>query len=131
MVNQGYDTQDLGPMVKEALLIQHWDAKENPLINISYDRQFIKIEFHGGDQGIAERVLLDGMVVSQMSSTLETEPMDLLGVPKCLWSQHKTDVGLVKSTQPIKIKLKQVVRLPYQRQYPLTAEAILGIKPIE
>lgn len=78
MVNQGYKTQDLGPIVKEALLIQQWDSTENPLISLSHDHRLIRIEFPGGDQGMAERVLLDKMEVSQMSNTLSTESKDLL-----------------------------------------------------
>ncbi len=42
---------------------------------------------------------------------------------------HKTDVGLVKSAQPVHIKLKSGVRLPFQRQYPLKQHASNGIKP--
>lgn len=59
MVNQGYETQELGPMIQEALQVQQWKTTDNPLINLSKDDQFIRIEFPVGDQGIAERVLLD------------------------------------------------------------------------
>ena len=50
-------------------------------------------------------------------------------MPPTLWSKHKTDVGYIKSAEPIHIDVKQGARLPYQRQYPLRQHAIDGIRP--
>lgn len=100
----------------------------NPSIHTSPDRQFIRISNKTGDQGVAERVL-DDRPVAQMSVTCSSHQQEMLQVPDCLWSKHKTDVGLVKSTQPIKITVRPGAKLPYQRQYPLTAQALADIKP--
>lgn len=83
-------------------------------------------------QGVtAERVLLDHRPPAQMPVACSTAQQDLLQqVPDCLWSKHKTDVGLVKSQQRVKVILKTGARLPYQRQYPLLLHALAGIKPI-
>uniref|UniRef100_A0A674P8V3 ribonuclease H n=1 Tax=Takifugu rubripes TaxID=31033 RepID=A0A674P8V3_TAKRU len=49
-------------------------------------------------------------------------------VPPQVWSQHKTDVGFVKSAELQKFRTKPGVRLPYQRQYPLRPDTIEGIR---
>lgn len=50
-------------------------------------------------------------------------------VPECLWSQHSTDIGLVKSAQPVRVDLRPGVKPPWKDQYPLKEEAIRGIEP--
>lgn len=49
-------------------------------------------------------------------------------VPPELWSQHGTDVGLVKSANPIRIVLKPGAKLPRKLQYPSKPEVEEGIK---
>ncbi|KAM7417008.1 hypothetical protein PAMA_016903 [Pampus argenteus] len=44
-------------------------------------------------------------------------------------SQHSTDIGLVKSAQPVKVDLRPGVKPPWKNQYPLKEEAIQGIGP--
>ena len=44
-------------------------------------------------------------------------------VPECLWSKHDTDVGLVKSANPVQVELKPNRKLPRRPQYPLKPEA--------
>lgn len=44
-----------------------------------------------------------------------------------MWSQHKTDVGFVKSAEPPKFLTKPGVRLPYQRQYLHKQDTVEGI----
>ena len=78
-------------------------------------------------------LLLEVRTATQMP--LETKHENLLDqVPSRLWSQHKTDVGFVKSAQPVKIKVKTEARLPFKKkkkkQYPLQPHAIEGIRPI-
>uniref|UniRef100_A0AAR2KL21 ribonuclease H n=1 Tax=Pygocentrus nattereri TaxID=42514 RepID=A0AAR2KL21_PYGNA len=59
-----------------------------------------------------------------------TEREDLLKqVPDRLWTQHHTDVGLVKSAGEVQINVKPNVSLPFQKQYPLSAAAFEGIRP--
>ena len=48
-------------------------------------------------------------------------------VPEGLWSQHSTDIGLVKSAQPVKVELRPGARPPWRNQYPLKEEAVCGI----
>ncbi len=45
-----------------------------------------------------------------------------------LWSQHDTDVGLVKSANPVRIALRSGAKIPKKMQYPLRPEAEKGIK---
>ncbi len=40
-------------------------------------------------------------------------------VPMKLWSQHDTDVGLVKSANPIRIALRSGAKIQKKMQYPL------------
>lgn len=49
-------------------------------------------------------------------------------VPAHLWSQHDTDVGLVKSASPVQTGLKKQARLPRKPQYPVKYEAEAGIE---
>lgn len=50
-------------------------------------------------------------------------------VPEQLWSKHDTDVGLIKSAQPIEIKLKPGCRPPRIPHYQLKPEAEAGVEP--
>lgn len=49
-------------------------------------------------------------------------------VPMQLWSKHDTDVGLVKSANHIRIRVKSGMQLPRKQQYPLKREAVEGIR---
>ncbi len=49
-------------------------------------------------------------------------------VPMELWSQHDTDVGLVKSANPVRKALRSGAKIPKKMQYPLKPEAETGIK---
>ena len=48
-------------------------------------------------------------------------------LPAELWSQHDTDVGRVKSADPVKVRLKPGCMGPYRPLYPLKREAVEGI----
>ncbi len=49
-------------------------------------------------------------------------------VPMELWSQRDTDVGLVKSANPVRIAIRSGAKIPKKMQYPLKPEAEKGIK---
>ncbi len=49
-------------------------------------------------------------------------------VPMELCSQHDTDVGLVKSANPVRIAIRSGAKIPKKMQYPLKPEAEKGIK---
>nr|XP_033494259.1 uncharacterized protein LOC117264429 isoform X1 [Epinephelus lanceolatus] len=128
LVAKGYESHHLGPMVRRALQVQEWVPTKNKYIHISKDKQFIRISVKVGDEAIADKVMVDGNTPTQMAVATEHEEM-LNQVPPQLWTAHKTDVGLIKSAQPVHIKLKPHVNLPYQKQYPLKQHAIDGIRP--
>ncbi|XP_036001791.1 protein NYNRIN-like [Fundulus heteroclitus] len=52
----------------------------------------------------------------------------LKNVPEHLWSKHDTDVGLVKSAEPVSVQIKPNARFPFRQQYPLKPEAEQGIQ---
>ncbi|XP_058241498.1 uncharacterized protein LOC131350523 [Hemibagrus wyckioides] len=70
----------------------------------------------------------DKDIAPDKQSDTETEGL-LATIPSVLWTQHSTDVGLIKSAGQVLIKLKPNVRYPYQKQYPLTPQAQAGIGP--
>ncbi len=49
-------------------------------------------------------------------------------VPNELWSQHDSDVGIIKSANPVRVRLKPEACLPRKSQYPLRQDAEAGIK---
>lgn len=53
----------------------------------------------------------------------------LYQVPESLWSQHSTDIGLVKSAQPVKVDLCPGTAPPWRNQYPPKEDAVRGIEP--
>lgn len=59
----------------------------------------------------------------------EEEELLLKDIPEELWSKGPSDVGLVKSAQPVIIRSKTEYR-PCYRQYPLKPDAQEGIRPV-
>ncbi|CAI5657156.1 unnamed protein product [Oreochromis niloticus] len=129
LIAQGHESHELGPMIKQALQVPEWEPTENKLIHLSKDRQFVRISMKNSDESVATKVMLNERPVSLMPLSAEHEHL-LKQVPAQLWSITKTDVGKVKSAQPVKVKLKPEIKLPYIKQYPLKPHAIEGIKPI-
>lgn len=51
MVGQGFETKDLGPMMKEAGNVDDWEMiGRNPRVHMSGDRSFLKIRYMGIEQ---------------------------------------------------------------------------------
>ena len=46
-----------------------------------------------------------------------------------MWSKSSTDIGLVKSAQPVRVRLIAGAKPPWKRQYDLKPEAVQGIEP--
>lgn len=115
-------------MVKTAVLVLEWNPRDNKCIHRSPDKQYIRMSIKTYEEGTAEKVLVDQEEIVQMPLTAKHEAL-LSQVSQEVWSKHKTDVGLVMSAQPIHIKLKPGVCLPFQWQYPLKQHAVDGIKP--
>lgn len=125
-ISEGYESQALGPMVKAALQIQEWIPTANPCIHMSKDKEMMRISNKTVDTVMARRILVESSPIKQM---FVTNQRLLQEVPETLWSKDKMDVGLVKSARPTRITIRSGTQLPKQRQYPLTVEAIEGIKP--
>lgn len=107
-----------------------WKPCKNGCENVRFseDRQFMKLKVEIYVEGLAEKVIVSERAPTQTPLTSEQEAL-LQQVPKDIWSQHKTDVGSIKSAQPVRINLKTNIRLPFQRQYPLKQHAAEGIRP--
>lgn len=125
---KGYKPRELGPMVKAALQVPEWLQTSNRCMHVSPDKQFVRILLSTCDEGKAGKVLLANNSCKQLTLTVENEGL-LKRIPPQLWSQHKTDVGLVISAQPVRIKLKPNITLLYKKQYPLKQKTVEGIKP--
>lgn len=115
-------------MVKAARQIKEWSTTDCHQISTFPDGLFFKIAFTHADETMAERVKVPRKRVRHMVVAEEHTAL-LEQVPSQVWSQHKTDVGFVKSAEPQKFLTKPGVRLPHQRQYPLRPDTIEGINP--
>jgi len=102
-VNEGSQAQDLGPMLKEAAEKQ-WRDTENPYIFQTDDMRYLKIlcttEMVGIPQLIIEETEEDNLMSRTKELMLEMEKK----LPSNLWSTNDTDVGLVKSANPIRVQ---------------------------
>ena len=128
MVAVGKKAKDMGPMVKKALQITTWKPTQKDHVQSSASGQYLKISLRTYDEGTGIQVLLSQRSPTQAPLSEEHSVL-LLQIPQELWSQHKTDVGLVRSAQPVQIKTKQGIILPYKKQYPLKPHQIAGIEP--
>lgn len=127
-VAEGRKPQELGPMVKSAMAIDAWQSTQEINVWTSPDDQYVKIAVQMCDRVVAEKILKDRFVTKQLG--LSDKHAELLKqIPEQLWSKHKTDIGLVKSAEPVKVQLRPGVNLPHKKQYPLSQEAINGIRP--
>ncbi|XP_016102534.1 uncharacterized protein [Sinocyclocheilus grahami] len=129
-VNKDCLSKDLGPMMKRAEKSK-WEATENPLIFQIADKEYLKILCATPMIGVP-RMVINTRVEPKVKEH-QTKQTELLKdmerqVPLELWSQHDTDVGLVKSANPIKVVLKPGAKVPRKLQYPLKPEAVEGIK---
>lgn len=114
LIADKYESHDLGPMMKAAREAKEWIATDCHQVSMSPDGLFFKLKFALADEEIAERVRLPKEKVKHM--VIAEEHLTLLEqVPSHVWSQHKTDVGFVKSAEPLKFQIKPGVRLPQLR----------------
>lgn len=54
----------------------------------------------------------------------------LAQLPESLWSKDDSDIGFVKSANPVELKLKPEAVLPFYRPYPMSPEAAIGLQGI-
>ncbi len=129
-VSKNCASKDLGPMMQKAEKCK-WEATENPLIFQSSDKAYLKILCATPMLGVPRMVIntkIDPKVNEHQTKQTELLKEMEKQVPLELWSQHDTDVGLVKSANPIKIVLRSGTKMPKKMQYPLKPEAVQGIK---
>ncbi|CAI5671957.1 unnamed protein product [Oreochromis niloticus] len=78
------------------------------------------------------RDAIDG-VMERVRTQLAPKPnygkIEVAELPQSLWSAGPTDVGLIKGADPVKVKVTSNHR-PMKPQYPLSAEAKAGIRPV-
>lgn len=128
LIADGQESHDLGPMMKATLQETVWKPTQNTQVQSSSHGQYLKISRQTHDEGTGVQVLLSQRPPTQLLHS-EKHTVLLRQIPDGLWSQHKTDVGLVRSAQPIHIKVKKNVMLPYKRQYLLKPHQVAGIEP--
>lgn len=126
-VSKGCTPQELGPMLRHAES-KEWERTENEGIYQSKDKIYLKILWETEMIGQPQEVEIAVEKDIVHSKTLELLKEMETNVPDELWSKHETDVGLVKSANPVRIKTKPGVRFPRRSQYPLKKEAIVGIR---
>ena len=130
LVSEEYEQKHIGEMMVEAEEAVFEPVKENLAIWRSKDQRFIKIMISAQGQGQPQTVrMTHESICSVMMDTDSLKEEMLRQVPECLWSRHSTDIGLVKSAQPVKVELRPGVKPPWKNQYPLKEEAIRGIEP--
>ncbi|XP_035273023.1 uncharacterized protein LOC118227043 isoform X2 [Anguilla anguilla] len=132
-VNPGYQAKDLGPMVKRAEELK-FGPTENSLTWCTTDQKMIKIMVSAQMWGKPQMVRVpweEGTKREKSGENLGIEE-HLDQLPSQLWSQHDTDVGKVKSANPVEVYIKPDCKGPFKLQYPLKREAVEGVrKPIE
>ncbi|KAL6473215.1 hypothetical protein MHYP_G00194030 [Metynnis hypsauchen] len=129
-VSEEYEQKHIGQMMLEAEEAVFMPLKENHAIWISEDQRFIKLMITAQGQGQPQTVKMMHEAICSAQEDFDPKREKMLReVPECLWSQHSTDIGLVKSAQPVRVELRQGVKLPWKSQYPLKEEAIRGIEP--
>lgn len=100
--------KDLGPFTKKCNEAKDWRETHNPQVCFT--------------SGAREQ--------SNNPPTKKLKGLIDLGLlPDCLWAKDKYDVALIKSCEPIQITPKSDFR-PKKPQYPVKAEAMLGITPV-
>ncbi|XP_034146322.1 uncharacterized protein LOC117593883 [Esox lucius] len=132
LINDGFKAKDLGPMMKRATQVA-WVKTDNPLIFRSPENDLIKILCFADIVGEPQEVEVGTGQQVQMGKAADRQEQLREGmeriVPEQLWSQHDTDVGLVKSASPVFIKVKPGAKPVWKRQYHMKPDAVAGIEP--
>ncbi|XP_059830613.1 uncharacterized protein LOC132396762 [Hypanus sabinus] len=128
LVNKGYQSKDLGPLVTSVETVTVW-RKITPEVWISEDNNCIKIMVSVDMVGTGRKVEITPQphlpLLGKERGQREDKRLDEL--PSILWSQHDTDVGKIKTASPVEIRLKRGAISPRRPQYPLRQEAEEGI----
>ncbi|XP_061127087.1 uncharacterized protein LOC133146985 [Syngnathus typhle] len=127
MVSEDCVQQNVGEMMLEAETLKFVPLKENNALWVSDDRRFMKIMISAQGYGQPQTVQLSHESVLSVAADRLQEEM-LQQVPEHVWSRHGTDIGLVKSAQPVRVDLRPGCKPPWKPQYPLKEEAVRGIE---
>lgn len=130
LVNEDYQQKDVGEMMAQAERTTFVPLQENSNIWRSEDQLFIKIMVSAQGTGEPQTVRMTHSSICSVrldSDSLKEEMIQQ--VPECVWSRHSTDIGFVKSAQPVRVQLQPGVKVPWKSQYPLKEEAVQGIEP--
>ena len=128
MIAEDCEQKDVGAMMAEAEKAIFVTTKENPAIWKSKDQRFIKIMISAQGRGQPQTALMTNESMNFITVDQNYMKDMLQQVPERLWSQHSTDIGFVKSAQPVKIELRPGAKPPWKAQYPLKEEAVQGIE---
>ncbi|KAL6466829.1 hypothetical protein MHYP_G00246330 [Metynnis hypsauchen] len=116
-VSEEYEQKQIGQMMLEAEEAVFIPLKENHAIWRSEDQRFIKLMITAQGQGQPQTVRMTHESICSAKEDFDPKREEMLReVPECLWSQHSTDIGLVKSAQPVRVELRQGVKLPWKSQ---------------
>lgn len=129
MIAEDFESKHIGTMMTDSESAVFVKAKENPLVWISEDQQFIKLMISTQGFGKPQTVRLAKEPVLPVKLDQDFKDEMLQQVPDDLWAKHSTDIGLVKSAQPVKAELRPGTNAPWKTQYPLKEDAIQGIEP--
>ncbi|XP_047430681.1 uncharacterized protein LOC124999732 [Mugil cephalus] len=130
MVSEEYEQKDIGEMMAEAVKAVFAPVEGNSAIWKSEDRRFLKIMISAQGHGRPQVVQMTHETICGVEMDADVLRREMLQqVPECLWSRYSTDIGLVKSAQPVKVELRPGARPPWKNQYPLKEEAVQGIEP--
>ena len=129
LINEDFEQSDVGRMVAESEQAVFMKHEQNSAIWVSEDRRYIKLMISAQGFGRPQTVKLteEFTLPVQRGSSLREEMMSQ--VPEHLWAKHSTDIGLVKSAQPVKVNLRPGTTLPWKRQYPLKPEVLQAVGP--
>lgn len=125
-----YRPKDLGPMITEAERAVYEPLEEHQDVYRSKDQRFLKITIAAQGQGQPQTARMMHETICSTKTNLEYLKEKMLRkFLESLWSKHSTDIGLVKSAQPVKANLRPRTAPPWKNQYPLKEEAVRVIEP--
>ncbi len=127
-VSKNCVSKDFGPTMQKAENCK-WEATENPLIFQSADKGYLKILCATPMMGVPRMVIntkIDPKVNEHQTKQAELLKEMEKQVPMELWSQHDTDVGLVKSANPVRIAIRSGAKIQKKDAIPFETRSRKG-----
>ncbi|KAK7880248.1 hypothetical protein WMY93_033086, partial [Mugilogobius chulae] len=132
---KGVGWGEVHSFVSKCVVANDWTAVSDTPVSFSREAQAWRLKHPLSLHATREFCLLEDNLDSALytggflSQAEAGDIAELRDVPAELWAKGPTDVGLIKSCQPVSITLKSEAR-PFRRQYPLRPEAVAGITPV-